>query len=42
MQHCVECWKKPFNPILGETWQASMPCGCHIYMEQVGDDEGAV
>eukprot|EP00775_Hariotina_reticulata_P005712 gene5712-5952_t len=35
LQHCVECWKKPFNPILGETWQASMPGGCHIYMEQI-------
>lgn len=27
-------WRKPFNPILGETWQASLPDGSHIFLEQ--------
>lgn len=31
----LESWKKPFNPILGETWQAHMPGGVSLYMEQV-------
>ena len=32
----MECWKKPFNPILGETWQADMPeHGIRLFMEQL-------
>lgn len=32
-----ETWKKPFNPILGETWQADMSeGGISLFMEQVG------
>jgi hypothetical protein len=27
-------WAKPFNPILGETWQASLPDGTRIWLEQ--------
>lgn len=29
-------WAKPFNPILGETWQATAADGSRIYLEQVG------
>jgi hypothetical protein len=35
LHHSVEHWKKPFNPILGETWQATMPGGLQLFMEQV-------
>lgn len=28
-------WRKPFNPILGETWQATLPDETAIYMEQI-------
>lgn len=28
-------WSKPFNPILGETWQASLSDGTCVYMEQI-------
>lgn len=28
-------WSKPFNPILGETWNASLPDGSRAYMEQI-------
>jgi hypothetical protein len=35
LHHSVENWKKPFNPILGETWQATMPGGLQLFMEQV-------
>lgn len=28
-------WAKPFNPILGETWQAALPSGTKIFMEQI-------
>lgn len=28
-------FEKPFNPILGETWQASLPDGCRVYLEQI-------
>jgi hypothetical protein len=31
-----DMWKKPFNPILGETWQATMEGGVSLFMEQVG------
>ncbi|KDD73543.1 hypothetical protein H632_c2068p0, partial [Helicosporidium sp. ATCC 50920] len=27
-------WRKPFNPILGETWAAALPDGSHIFLEQ--------
>lgn len=30
-----DAWKKPFNPILGETWQASLEGGISLFMEQV-------
>jgi len=28
-------WAKPYNPILGETWQASLPDGTSIFLEQI-------
>lgn len=28
-------WAKPFNPVLGETWQAAGPDGSRIWLEQV-------
>ncbi|PRW59937.1 Oxysterol-binding 9 [Chlorella sorokiniana] len=28
-------WAKPFNPILGETWQATAADGSRIYLEQI-------
>lgn len=28
-------WLKPFNPILGETWQAAEPDGSQIFLEQI-------
>ncbi len=28
-------WSKPFNPILGETWNAALPDGSRAYMEQI-------
>ena len=28
-------WAKPFNPILGETWQASLSDGTRVFMEQI-------
>ena len=28
-------WAKPFNPLQGETWQALLPDGTRIYLEQV-------
>ena len=28
-------WAKPFNPLLGETWQAEMPDGSRIFLEQI-------
>jgi Oxysterol-binding protein len=36
--HCaaLQSWKKPFNPLLGETWQAQQAGGgCQIFMEQL-------
>jgi hypothetical protein len=38
MHRGFETWKKPFNPILGETWQASLEGGIDLYMEQVGGE----
>mmetsp|Transcript_26558 Transcript_26558/g.78885 ORF Transcript_26558/g.78885 Transcript_26558/m.78885 type:complete len:479 (-) Transcript_26558:1654-3090(-) len=35
LHHSFEKWKKPFNPILGETWQASLSDGSSIAMEQI-------
>jgi hypothetical protein len=35
LHHSVEKWKKPFNPILGETWQAALSDGSTIAMEQI-------
>eukprot|EP00879_Flechtneria_rotunda_P000148 GHRR01000215.1.p1 GENE.GHRR01000215.1~~GHRR01000215.1.p1 ORF type:complete len:681 (+),score=269.84 GHRR01000215.1:832-2874(+) len=35
LQHVFSSWRKPFNPILGETWQAHLPSGSSIVMEQV-------
>ena len=32
----LQSWKKPFNPLLGETWQAQQAGGgCQIFMEQL-------
>ena len=28
-------WAKPFNPVLGETWQAALPDGSAIALEQI-------
>ena len=30
-----ERWAKPFNPILGETWQAGLADGSRICLEQI-------
>lgn len=35
LHHSFEKWKKPFNPILGETWEAGLPDGSSIFMEQI-------
>lgn len=36
MHKGLDKWRKPFNPILGETWQAEMEGGISLFMEQVG------
>lgn len=33
--HPCHSWGKPLNPILGETYQADLPDGSKIYVEQV-------
>ena len=35
LQHCFQSWRKPFNPILGETWQATLSNGTTLYLEQI-------
>jgi hypothetical protein len=35
LHHAFENWRKPFNPILGETWQASLSDGTTMLMEQI-------
>jgi len=35
MQHVFSTWAKPFNPILGETWQGALPDGSRIMLEQI-------
>jgi hypothetical protein len=35
LHHSFEKWKKPFNPILGETWQAKLTDGSTMFMEQI-------
>ncbi|GAB4822181.1 hypothetical protein N2152v2_009227 [Parachlorella kessleri] len=35
LHHAFERWAKPFNPILGETWQAGLPDGSQIFLEQI-------
>lgn len=35
LQHVFQSWKKPFNPILGETWQAVQAGGSQIALEQI-------
>mmetsp|Transcript_35594 Transcript_35594/g.79082 ORF Transcript_35594/g.79082 Transcript_35594/m.79082 type:complete len:531 (+) Transcript_35594:289-1881(+) len=35
LHHGFEKWKKPFNPILGETWEATLPDGSSMFMEQI-------
>ena len=38
-----DAWKKPFNPILGETWQAELEGGVQLFMEQArGGGAGCV
>ncbi|KAL4458310.1 hypothetical protein ABPG75_013175 [Micractinium tetrahymenae] len=33
--HAFERWAKPFNPVLGETWQAGLSDGSRIFLEQI-------
>ena len=35
LQHVFQSWKKPFNPLLGETWQAVQAGGSQIALEQI-------
>ena len=35
LQHVYQSWRKPFNPVLGETWAAGLADGTRIFMEQV-------
>jgi hypothetical protein len=35
LQHVYQSWRKPFNPVLGETWAAALGDGTRIWMEQV-------
>lgn len=35
LQHVYQSWRKPFNPILGETWQAQLSDGTVVFMEQM-------
>ncbi|KAK9825405.1 hypothetical protein WJX81_001449 [Elliptochloris bilobata] len=35
LQHVFQSWRKPFNPILGETWQAHLDDGTSIFLEQI-------
>jgi hypothetical protein len=35
LQHNFDTWRKPFNPVLGETWQSTNACGCEAFLEQV-------
>lgn len=35
LHHAFENWRKPFNPILGETWQAQLSDGTAMFMEQI-------
>ena len=34
LQHAFQSWRKPFNPILGETWAGRLPDGSEIFLEQ--------
>jgi hypothetical protein len=35
MRHTFDTWRKPFNPVLGETWQSITKSGCEAFLEQV-------
>jgi len=35
LQHCFQSWQKPFNPILGETFQARLSDGSEVFLEQI-------
>ncbi|KAG2435871.1 hypothetical protein HXX76_007066 [Chlamydomonas incerta] len=35
LHHAFTNWRKPFNPILGETWQAALSDGTSMFMEQI-------
>lgn len=35
LHHAFDTWRKPFNPILGETWQAQLSDGTCMFMEQI-------
>ncbi|BDA40499.1 Oxysterol-binding protein-related protein 8 at N-terminal half [Coccomyxa sp. Obi] len=35
LQHVFQSWRKPFNPILGETWQATLDDGTTVFFEQI-------
>ena len=30
-----QSWRKPFNPILGETWEATLDDGATVFLEQI-------
>lgn len=33
-RHAFDTWCKPFNPVLGETWQSATASGCKAFLEQ--------
>jgi Oxysterol-binding protein len=33
-RHMFDTWRKPFNPILGETWQSVNNAGCYASLAQ--------
>lgn len=35
LRHAFDTWCKPFNPVLGETWQSATSSGCEAFLEQV-------
>lgn len=35
LQHVYQSWRKPFNPILGETFQAVLSDGSKVFLEQI-------
>ena len=35
LQHVYQSWRKPFNPILGETFESVLSDGSRVYVEQI-------